>query len=320
MRPAVVAAVGVGLALLAVVARAGQSRGRAPEFTDAELMLFANSDGTFNFFPSMKPAQNYDSDGVLFGGFGDIRAASNANPDWVNVGLSGVGDTGFDFGAWETEYEYWVPGAGYSSPFPGGSLPEGGYVPETNELQNILEMDAESLMQAVADYLEGAEGYRSYIYDDHNGQAWTESQKGNPTIGFGHLVTKDDVARYGWGWTLNDYTEARALLERDVRKNALAPIQAIKVHLTFPQWVSVVSLGFNAGGDGVAKSRFVRALNARDMVKAEWEFKDWNKSTIVKDGVKQKVVNRGLVNRRAKEWVPFTEPGQLIAIAGQNYG
>lgn len=175
------------------------------------------------------------------------------------------------------------------------------------------------LVSLVADHLEGEEDFRGHIYDDFNGRPWTESKRGNPTIGFGHLVKAADIKRYGWGWRLQDYAQARDLLENDVRSHLRPVVPVVTRPLTVPQWVAIASLAFNAGADGVANSKFIRAVNAGDWPQAETQFKDWNKTTIVVDRVKKKVVNKGLTNRRNREWAIFATPAETVAIAGQNY-
>jgi GH24 family phage-related lysozyme (muramidase) len=311
MRPAVVAAVGVGLALLAVVARAGQQR--VPEFTAEELMQFLDADGLLMTPEGVKPAVN---DGYN-GGFDYEMAGGLAG---ASRGLRGLGNSGFDFGAWQTEYEYWTPDYG-------GWQENTGYTPglpypQTPEIPNMptSAISEHDLVALVADHLETAEGFRDTIYDDWNGKPWNVSRVGKPTIGFGHLVTKDDFARYGEAWRLQDYTEARSLLESDVRKHLRPVIPVVKVPLSVEQWVAIASLAFNAGAAGVAKSKFIRAVNEGDLNRAEYEFKDWNKVTVKRDGEPVKIVSRGLVNRREKEWTLFMTPAQTVAIAGQNYG
>lgn len=268
-----------GLALfIATSANAGYNQ---PQFSYAELDAYLNADGSANFQPNVKPAIN--SDDFFSSSFG------------LSGAPQGLGE--FDFGAWETEVEPW-----------------GVQNIQSDILVNEDEIDVMNVNQlivAVAEHLKQEEGFRPYVYDDVNGRPWSESKRGNPTIGFGHLVTAADVAKYGWGWTV-DENDAYILLLQDVNKHLAPIVPYVTVPLTLPQWVAVTSLAYNAGPHGVKKSKFIKAVNAGNIAQAEAQFKDWNKATIKVDGVPQKRVVPGLVNRRNKEWALFMQPAQVV--------
>lgn len=295
MKPAVFLAAGVGLAALFWARAARAAAYVVPQFTYGELMMFANTDGSLNLTPAFKPAQDSASDGVSFEAF------------YGDVGLNGVGDwsdDAFDWGVWATEVEPWGLQTIAVDPV---------LIPE-DELNNAITLDVNGLFNAVADWLWDEEAFVSYIYDDATGQPWKVSKKGNPTIGVGHLVTAQDMATYGPDWTLTEES-ARALLLQDINKNLAPVLPKVTVPLTLKQWIAITSLAFNAGGNAVAKSSFLKAVNAGDMQRAEYNFKDWDKATVTVDGKKIKRQVRGLTNRRAREWAIFVEPAQVVMLA-----
>ena len=312
MRAGGIVAVLIGGGLLALAIRANAAPYRTAELTAEELAMYLDPQGFLIVDPANKPARDSENAGAFefdpWQGFG-LYGAPAGN-------LRGAGD--FDWGAWANEYENWQPSQG-------GYVDNTGYTPglpyqTAPEVQMPTNTVSEhQLISLVADHLEGEEGFRDHIYDDFNGRPWSQSRKGNPTIGFGHMVTKADFKRYGEGWRLQDYNEARSLLEKDVRSHLAPVVPVVKVPLTVPQWVAVASLAFNAGPTAVAESRFIQAVNAGDIQRAELQFKDWNKSSVWVDGVKIKRVNKGLVNRRAREWAIFTTPAETVAIAGHTY-
>lgn len=298
----VAAAVILAGGLLAFALSSRASSYRTPEITYDELMLYLNDDGTVNLDPSAKPAVNAEYAG---------------NSGWALYGArAGLGNTDFDWGAWQDTYEYWTPdNEGWWES--GSDDPAASDDSDLWEDEIATSISADDVVQALADHLMPTEGYRSVIYDDFNGKPWSQSQIGNPTIGYGHLVTKKDLERYGWNWTL-DGTSAYALLLDDVAKHLLPVVPYVTVPLTLNQWIVIGSLAFNAGV-GIRNSRFIKAVNAGDIAAAEYEFKDFNKAPIkVKnpDGtttIERRVV-RGLTNRRAREWEQFIMPGELVAL------
>lgn len=105
-------------------------------------------------------------------------------------------------------------------------------------------------------FLSGEEGCVLHPYND--------SQR-NATIGVGHLihlgpVTAADNRRYAH-FTRSD---AIALLRSDVAKVEATIRAHVHVGLNQHQFDALVSLGFNIGTGGLARSTVVRRLNAHD--------------------------------------------------------
>ena len=123
------------------------------------------------------------------------------------------------------------------------------------------------------------EGYRGEAYKD---------VVGIPTIGFGE--TK--------GVKMGDTTTPeRAMVQLLKSKNEHADgiKQCIKEPLHKYEFDAYVSLAYNIGVGNFCKSTLVKKLNSRDYEGACLEIKRWNKA-----GGK---VNKGLVNRREKEYL-----------------
>lgn len=126
-----------------------------------------------------------------------------------------------------------------------------------------------------------------------------------PTIGYG-------TTRYenGKKVTLNDpaITEKRAseLLQHQIDKDyAPAVTAALKVPVTQNQFDALTSFAYNVGtsNNGMAGSTLIKKVNAKitDAATIKYWFGVWNKGTI--NG--EKVVLKGLVNRRAREAALF---------------
>jgi GH24 family phage-related lysozyme (muramidase) len=295
---ALLAIVGIGAAGVALAMRRTDPYA-VPQFGADEFAQYLDPQGYINFNAAYKPALNDEFDY----GFGDFSS-------WGMAGAPQLGNSyDFDWGAWATAVEPWGV---QTINMPADSLPS------YDDLE-ISYMDIAELENAVADHLEGEEGFKDHIYDDVNGKPWTESKRGNPTIGFGHLVTKADIARHGWGWRLNSYDEARALLLRDVNSHLSPIVPHIKVPLTLEQWIAVTSLAFNTGPTRVIESSFLRNVNDGDLSSAERNFKAFNKATVTVDGQKVKREVRGLTNRRNREWALFATPSTVVMLSDGGY-
>lgn len=147
------------------------------------------------------------------------------------------------------------------------------------------------------------EGIRYKAYKDAVGK-WT--------IGVGH--TGPEVVE-GLVWT-PEQVEAAFLVDLDRFESAVS--KAVTVPVTQGEYDAMVSLAFNIGGAGFAKSTLVRKLNAGDRRGASAEFAAFNKITL--DG--KKVVHGGLVQRRKTERQMFeravlesAKPSPLMADA-----
>jgi len=307
-----IVAVLIGGGLLALAIRSNSSAYKTAELTPGELAMYLDPQGFLMTDPSSKPAVNSGSGEFEFdpwGGFG-LYGAPAGN---LRGNVHGVGE--FDWGAWQNQVEWWTDESGSVGP-DYSQLPDVGT--GAGELTEIQPYELQSM---IAEHLIQTEGFRPYVYDDFNGKPWSQSKIQNPTIGYGHMLTAADKAdpSRGYGWTMTQ-EQAYALLLEDIDKHFTPLISKVKVPLTLNQWIIVASMGFGSGPGKVAKSKWLRAVNSgAPLSQVEAEFKDWNKSTVIENGVPRKFVNKGLVNRRNKEWAMWVEPAEIYAIAGQNY-
>lgn len=136
------------------------------------------------------------------------------------------------------------------------------------------------------------EGLRTHVYLDSGGE---------PTIGIGHLLTRDERAS-GKIWIngqpvryANGLTEQQCwdLLEQDLDIAEAAVNDRVIVPLTQNQFDALVSFAFNVGAEAFRKSTLVRALNQGQYDQVPTQLRRW-----VRDNG---VVVPGLVNRREKE-------------------
>lgn len=167
---------------------------------------------------------------------------------------------------------------------------------------DIRGISINELTNAIADHLKAEEGFRSYVYDDWNGKPWSESKVGFPTIGYGHLV------KPGENFTTLTEQQASQLLMRDILAHLKPIVPYIKVPLSIEQWVVLTSMAFNVGPGIFRTATFVRLMNENaPLAQIEEAFKRYKMGTIVQNGVKKKVVIRGLENRRNREWAMFAQ-------------
>ena len=117
------------------------------------------------------------------------------------------------------------------------------------------------------------------------------------TIGYGHTkgVQKGD--------TLEDETEAEALLAKDLLIYERIVNKALEVPVTRNQFDALVSFVYNIGGGAFRKSTLLRKLNSGDTKGASVEFRRW-----VRAGGKKL---RGLVKRREAEEALFNRREDL---------
>lgn len=122
---------------------------------------------------------------------------------------------------------------------------------------------------------------------------------GKLTIGYGHTSAAGapDVKP---GMVITK-AEAEKIFDRDIEKFASGVAALIKVDVTENQFGACVSLAFNIGLGGFAKSSVLRFLNARKLDDAADAFLLWNRAT--QNG--RKVVLPGLTKRRAAEAALF---------------
>ena len=113
---------------------------------------------------------------------------------------------------------------------------------------------------------------------------------GLPTIGWGHVISAADAAKYAGGITEE---AANALFALDVRIAERGVASLITAPLTANQFAALVSFTFNLGAGRLRASTLRRKINARDYQNAADEFSRW----VFAGGRKL----TGLVRRRAEE-------------------
>jgi lysozyme len=116
---------------------------------------------------------------------------------------------------------------------------------------------------------------------------------GYPTIGYGHLLSRDRWADLSQFPPLEDEAEADALLEADMAKAELAVARLIKVPLSPEQEAALIDFAFNCGGGNLQASTLRRVINRRQYHEAPAQFMRWTYA----GGVKL----RGLIRRRVAE-------------------
>jgi lysozyme len=146
--------------------------------------------------------------------------------------------------------------------------------------------------QAGIDFIKEAEGVRPLAYLD---------VAGLPTIGAGHLLTRDELTSgkimidghaYKYHDGLSDNIIDR-LLMRDLHIAELAVKTGVRVDLNQHQYNALVSFAFNVGSNAFKKSTLLKRLNAGDYAAVPEQMRRW----IFSAGQQIK----GLKNRREKE-------------------
>lgn len=115
---------------------------------------------------------------------------------------------------------------------------------------------------------------------------------GLPTIGYGHLLSRDPKADLSQ-WPDIDQSRADELLAIDAAKSAASVARLITVPLTEGQRAALISFVFNFGGGNLQASTLRRVINRGDIDDAPDQFRKW----VYAGGVKLP----GLVRRRAAE-------------------
>lgn len=116
------------------------------------------------------------------------------------------------------------------------------------------------------------EGSIPYVYDDGDG-TWPKRRitsyntEGHPTIGVGHLITKNQRERFrkylGTGRDMPD-SEILALLRYDVDRFERTIRPKIKVPITQSMWDALILQAFNTGANTRAIKTSVARINAKD--------------------------------------------------------
>ena len=123
------------------------------------------------------------------------------------------------------------------------------------------------------------EGFSATVYND---------VAGNPTIGYGHLITPADGNLTS---VTND--EALTLLHNDCAHAVSCVNECVEVDLNQNQFDSLTDFVFNCGGHAFQNSTLLKLLNNGEYDKASEQFLVWDKAG-------GKVV-QGLENRRIAE-------------------
>jgi lysozyme len=145
--------------------------------------------------------------------------------------------------------------------------------------------------------IKAREGVRLVMYRD---------SAGLPTIGVGHLLTKDELRSgkiEGLGhWTEGiTASEADRLLRRDLHIAETAVEQAVLVPLSPAQFDTLVSFTFNVGTTAFRNSTLLRLLNAEQYNQVPLQLRRWIYSAGRVDPI--------LVKRRedeARQWLAGT--------------
>jgi lysozyme len=107
------------------------------------------------------------------------------------------------------------------------------------------------------------EGFSPIIYLD---------AAGLPTIGYGHLVRRDEQSK--WPHGIGE-EEAEYLLAADVGESERAVLRLITVPLSDGQFDALVSFTFNLGGGALQRSALRRKVNRIEFGPVPDEFRRW---------------------------------------------
>ncbi|HJO93149.1 MAG TPA: lysozyme [Victivallales bacterium] len=149
------------------------------------------------------------------------------------------------------------------------------------------------------EYLKSIEKLVLYPYDDQTQEeihSWIEGA----TIGYGHLISKQEWSKYNHRITEQ---QANLLFLKDLTYKGEKIVQKyIKVKLTQYQFDALVSLVFNIGIGNFSDSSIKKLINNPNAMtnysNLESAWKAWQKS--------QGRINNGLINRRKSEWILYS--------------
>lgn len=147
--------------------------------------------------------------------------------------------------------------------------------------------------------LKAIEGKRLKPYDDQTGRDishWVEGA----TIGYGHLISRDEWDRYKNG--IGDQ-EAEALFRTDLEPFQEAIRTKVQADLTQNEFDALLIFVFNIGIRAFSQSSVLKLINNpqahTSYASLEDAWKAWNKS--------QGQVMQGLINRRNAEWNVYSK-------------
>ena len=121
---------------------------------------------------------------------------------------------------------------------------------------------------------------------------------GFPTIGYGHLLSRDKTANLSQWDTLRSEEAARDILEVDLQTAADSVSRLIVVPLEPEQEAALIDFAFNCGGGNLQASTLRRCVNREDHLDVPEQFKRWVYAS------KRKLP--GLVRRRNEEAQLYT--------------
>lgn len=116
---------------------------------------------------------------------------------------------------------------------------------------------------------------------------------GYPTIGYGHLLSRERWADLSCWQPLASEADAEALLEQDMTKALLSVRRLITAPLTPAQEAALTDFAFNCGSGNLQVSTLRRVVNRGDYAEAPAQFMRWTYAA----GIRLP----GLVRRRRAE-------------------
>lgn len=171
--------------------------------------------------------------------------------------------------------------------------------PDSAESEAMASADSMSLSQEGTEWLKGIERLRLMPYDDQTGDDIDQWVPG-ATIGYGHLITKQEWPIYQEGITPE---QAEQLFDDDLAPFVDTVNNVINVPLEPHQFDAAVMLAYNTGVSGFSTSSAAKLINNPNAEtpysSLEEAWKAWN--------ISQGKISQGLVNRRAAEWKMFSE-------------
>ncbi len=163
-------------------------------------------------------------------------------------------------------------------------------------VSNQMSADGMKLLMSI-------ESFRGKPYDDQSGAEISQWVEG-ATIGYGHLISKDEWNRssdiYKSGITED---QARKLFEEDLVPFVNGVDAKVTADISRNQFDALVILAFNIGLGNFGRSSVLKLVNnpaaqtGYSTLEAAW--KAWNKS--------QGKVMQGLINRRNAEWKIYAD-------------
>lgn len=156
-----------------------------------------------------------------------------------------------------------------------------------------------TLSSKALNLLKSIETLRLKPYDDQTSKAISKWIEG-ATIGYGHLIAKNDWNKYKNGLTK---VEVETLFKKDLAPFVRKVKNKVTANIAQNEFDALVILAFNIGKTGFVRSSVLKLVNnpgamtVYSNLKKAWMA--WNKS--------DKKYNRGVANRRKAEWKIYTK-------------